>query len=378
MADQQQWVAPGAGNGATQPAPEGAPTAPEGGPSAAVEGWAPPHGPGSSPSGPGGWGAAPPIAPAPPRPGIIPLRPLTLGDIYGGVGKAVRGNPGATIGLAFLVTLAAVLPLSLLSAFLVAQADDFATGNLGEGPDAAATLESLASILPALASAPVSFLLVSFVAHVVGHGVVGRKVGAADTFATVIRRTPSLLMVVGVNLLVGLVALALLAAGPVALFQWDRTAAIWMGVLAALVYLVLMLVLSVKWGFALSVVVLEQAKGVAALRRSWQLTRRAFWRILGISLLTSLIVGFAAQVLTFPISVVGMALTFPALEGGDPTDVAMTQTVVNAVAALVTAAVTTPFTAGVSALLYIDQRIRREGLDVALITRTEQAATRGL
>ena len=45
----------------------------------------------------------------------------------------------------------------------------------------------------------------------------------------------------------------------------------------------------------------------------------------------------------------------------------MWQAILTGVASLVAGALTTPFTAGVDALLTVDQRIRREGLDVQLI-----------
>src|SRR5690625_3944619 len=43
---------------------------------------------------------APPIAA---QPGIIPLRPLTLGEIYDGAFRAVRTNPGVMFGLAAVI-----------------------------------------------------------------------------------------------------------------------------------------------------------------------------------------------------------------------------------------------------------------------------------
>ena len=51
----------------------------------------------------------------------------------------------------------------------------------------------------------------------------------------------------------------------------------------------------------------------------------------------------------------------------------MWQAIISGLASLISGAITTPFTAGVDALMAIDQRIRREGLDVQLI----HAAQRG-
>ena len=38
------------------------------------------------------------------QPGVVPLRPLTLGDIFGGALQTVRANPKATVGIAAVVT----------------------------------------------------------------------------------------------------------------------------------------------------------------------------------------------------------------------------------------------------------------------------------
>ena len=55
------------------------------------------------------------LRPRPPvqQPGVVPLRPLTLGDLFGGATLTIRRNPLATVGLAALVTLGfMVLPIS--------------------------------------------------------------------------------------------------------------------------------------------------------------------------------------------------------------------------------------------------------------------------
>ena len=48
------------------------------------------------------------------------------------------------------------------------------------------------------------------------------------------------------------------------------------------------------------VVVLERAGPAAALRRSWQLARTRFWRILGILLLTALIYFVVSEIIALP------------------------------------------------------------------------------
>ena len=57
------------------------------------------------------------------RPGIIPLRPLTLGDLYGAVTKAIRGNVAATIGLALVTSLVCLVPTTALGAWVASTGD---------------------------------------------------------------------------------------------------------------------------------------------------------------------------------------------------------------------------------------------------------------
>ncbi|GAA3310379.1 hypothetical protein [Nonomuraea dietziae] len=83
---------------AEQPPPYRAPGSPySGGPDPSA--WQQPVPP-PPPYGQQGYGYMPPPAL---RPGIIPLRPLGLGDIYDGTIKLIRSNPKAVLGLSAIV-----------------------------------------------------------------------------------------------------------------------------------------------------------------------------------------------------------------------------------------------------------------------------------
>ena len=61
-----------------------------------------------------------------------------------------------------------------------------------------------------------------------------------------------------------------------------------------------------RLGFTTAVIVLENRGVSSAFARSWRLTSgRAFWRLLGIRFLTSLVVGFAGKIITLPIALGG-------------------------------------------------------------------------
>jgi hypothetical protein len=118
--------------------------------------------------------------------------------------------------------------------------------------------------------------------------------------------------------------------------------------------------------FALSppVIVLERQPVIAALRRSRALVRGAWWRTFGILLLVNVIAQLIANILAVPF----VALTFLAawLSGGDLNVYALLPLIVTALGTIVASAVTWPFTAVATALVYVDRRMRREALDIEL------------
>jgi len=118
---------------------------------------------------------------------------------------------------------------------------------------------------------------------------------------------------------------------------------------------------------AAQVVVLEREGPVRALARSWRLVRGSFWRVLGITLLAGLIVVVTAGVLQIPFSLFG------AMAGGGNSLLPATGgnvagILISAVGGVVAGAVARPISAGVAVLLYVDLRMRREGLDLVLQT----------
>jgi hypothetical protein len=386
------WVAPGS----TPPPDQGPPPAsfPPPGPAAPPPGYAaPPPGYAAPPTGyppapPPGYAAPRPGYPAPPpgyaapppgqgfpsvaglefRPGIIPLRPLTLGDLYGAVTKAIRGNVAATIGLAVLTSLACLVPTTALGAWVASKE------TLSVESDSFGVYGVLGTYLPGLGSMLSTIALTGFLAYVIGQAVIGRKVGIGETWDGTKRRLPAIAGAVVVTFVGALLLIAVVLGLPLA---WlvavggAEAGPILLLVLGALALVLLYLFLWTRLAFVTAVIVLEGRGVWSAFARSWKLTGgMPFWRILGIRLLTSIIVGFAAGIITFPLTLAGVGIVVAV---GDEQNLFMWQAIISGLASLVSGAITTPFTAGVDALMAIDQRIRREGLDVQLI----HAAQRG-
>jgi hypothetical protein len=128
-------------------------------------------------------------------------------------------------------------------------------------------------------------------------------------------------------------------------------------VLLGLVALVLTIWFSTMLSLVTPVVVLENQGPARALARSWRLVNRSFWRVFGITLLAGIIVAIAGGILQLPFSVLG-AVSGSGIGG----------TIIIVIGTIAAGTVTRPITAGVTVLLYVDMRMRKEGLDLALRT----------
>lgn len=342
-------------------------------------GAAPPQGP-SGPGGPGGpglppgsygqYGAATP-GPGPgqgaSQPGIVPLRPLTLGEIYDGAFRAIRANPLVMFGFAAVV----VTVLVAVQAALTWTSYEQINAIVGQPAPTEADLEELygtliSTLSGSLVAAAVSFvgttILNGLLIHSVSQSVIGRTVSLGQVWALARPQLLRLLLLTLVIVLLVVLAMAiclapggvLIAAGVV-----DGGAILLLfGVLAAVPAVLVVVTGTV---LATPTLVLERAGVLTALRRGWALTRPTFWRVLGIYLLTSILVSIVAVVITGPVAALGPSL-------GDAT----VQTVLQFVSTTVATAITTPIMAAVIALLYVDVRIRLEGLDVELAAAAAQ------
>ena len=302
------------------------------------------------------------------KPGIVPLRPLQLGDILDGAVKAVRFNPKSMVGMSALVLAVFLVPSAALGVWATSASADV----LGTyGPEAEVFIGVPPSVIQAIFTGFATILLSGLLTQVVGHAVLGRKPDMAATWRSTRGR---LLALVAVNLLTGLftlVSTALLIGPGILLLVNDNTGAgVILLVLGILALIAVALAVSTKISMAGPAIVLEGHGVVAGLRRSFALTRgAAFWRVLGITLLAGLLAGIAGSLLGLPFTVVGVAVA--AVSGQDTQGGQTIVTFVSHLSALLSGAITTPFVAAVTALLYIDRRMRLEALDVVLLREAQ-------
>ena len=141
------------------------------------------------------------------KPGVIPLRPLSLSDIFNGAVGYIRANPKATLGLTtVVVVITQVLALILQVGPLAA------TGKLGvlsgsEDYSTAALLgSSLSSLAGSLATALAGILLSGMLTVVVGRAVFGSTITVGEAWQRVRGR---LLALIGFSALEVIAALLL-------------------------------------------------------------------------------------------------------------------------------------------------------------------------
>ncbi|WP_406167437.1 oxidoreductase [Streptomyces sp. NBC_00996] len=347
-----------------------------------TSGWGP-SGPYGGP--PGGWGWAP--APPPPKPGVIPLAPLGVDTVFGGAFATMRRYGRSLFGLAVLVHLAlgALVAGAAVVAYAAVSDHLHALYDTPRNPPWAEMRPVLLAFGAVWAFALVGFTLAgAFVqascAATIHDAVLGRRATLGQIWRRTWPRTPSVL---GVTLLLGLILLI-----PTLLFL-AVFASLFLALLlgsaplyGAFFLLTLLAVplavwLYVLFCFAPAAAVLEAAGPVQALRRSVRLVRGAWWRTFGITLLgglTALIVSLAVR-LPLAFAAPGPqpydASSPPVTDAAD----AFAQSLPHAgvylflslAGSLLTQLFAMVFLPLVTALLYIDQRIRKEGLADVLL-----------
>jgi hypothetical protein len=304
------------------------------------------------------------------KPGVVALRPLTLGDLYDGAFKTIRRNPGAMIGLSFLVCTAFMVVPTLITLGLAASGNlafslSGSTGSSFDN-DVASLMQNLGSLFGSLATV----ILNGVVVGIVGEAVLGRRTSIGQAWATVRGRIWRLigLLLLDVAVFVVLVGLAA-AIGLLLGFQVGLAAGLLTGIPLGIAAFVGFVFLQIRFFLlAPAALVLERTTVFASLRRAADLSRGQWWRLFGIQLLTALVVGLVSQVVAIPLAGVAVAGGF-LLDG---TVGALVFIFASYASQILVGALTTPFTSGVTALQYVDQRIRKEALDVELIAASQR------
>ncbi|MDA0632810.1 glycerophosphoryl diester phosphodiesterase membrane domain-containing protein [Nonomuraea sp. MCN248] len=316
------------------------------------------------------------------RPGIIPLRPLGLGDIYDGTIKLIRSNPKAVLGLSAVAALLVAIPVAVGQGFVFGTMTPYLDEStaFGAGDPALTSGSLVAQLAGSLVSAAISFVAVTVLTgvltRILGRAVFGGRITAQEAWRTTKSRLPALFGVVALQGLIMLVP----AAVTVAVLAVAITAGVSAG--ATIVVFLLMFLLSLayvlffraRFAFAPAAVVLEGRGPIDAMRRSWSLVTGQFWRVLGILVLTMLIVGLITTVLQLPFTIAGSLI---GILGEGSVGTVVISSVLVAIAGMLGAMLTYPLEAGVSGLLYADRRMRSEAFDLVLQTAAIEQQRQG-
>ncbi|MFJ1795706.1 hypothetical protein [Kitasatospora griseola] len=335
-------------------------------------------------SGPGGWGQGPwGAVPLAPKPGVIPLRPLSFGEMFNAVFDTIRRYPKALYLPLLAVAGIGVVPVVLVMVLCVGSLRD-ALDRLPDGDEAATGQQmwdvmgpmllvflvcGLALLAVYLVAAPLSTVVLR--AAALGRPMTTRQAWkeaaprlwpAVQSEATVI--VPMILAYV--LALVAPIVLAVLTRNPLPM--------LFMLLLVPAVGITILFV-TIRLTLQVPVLVLEETRPVAAVRRAWRLNEGNWWRSLLLSVVVSMAGRLAANVVLVPLWVVITSL-MPALVIDDvdaqrPSEMISTGgltvvMVLGALLMLLFTVVTAPLSPLANGVMYIDRRIRKERLDIAL------------
>ncbi|WP_400993938.1 hypothetical protein [Agromyces sp. GXQ0307] len=296
--------------------------------------------------------------------------------------RTLRRNPAPVFGTGLVVQLAsAIATAAVFVPFLVlaiGRIESASTEDLDAIMAGTIGWLILLTLVPVAVGVVAGAFLQGVMVVEVASGTLGERLGFGALWRRAARRIGPL---IGWTLLVSVVVLGvftLLAAIVVmtALNAPDPVAII--GVVLVVVLLLLGLAvlgawLGTKLALVPSVIVLERAGIAQSVRRSWALTTGYFWRTFGLILLVGLIVSTVAQTVV-QVPVLGGTIVAVILDptgGATYEAVTIGSTLVGTVLSILVGAIVAVVQAALIAVIYIDLRMRSEGLDLELERHVE-------
>ncbi|WP_427117447.1 hypothetical protein [Pseudarthrobacter scleromae] len=317
---------------------------------------------------------------APPKPGIVPLRPLMFGEIMDGSFQTIRRNAKAMLGASLLAqSLAAILTAVLTAATATSM------GSIEAWAESASPADLTSLGLGFVAAIVLVAVLTIFIASVlqgamvvpVARSILNRPTGFKQMWVLARPRVGALMRLAALLMVAGLIAILVPAAAAVALIASMERMGVLLLIPMFLGFVALFVWIYIKLLVAPAAVVVEELGALDALRRSWDLTRANWWRILGITVVVGITVGVISQVVMIPVSLVAPLMAgFLSPHGGVGQDVSIAVAVgiITAVLGALAGALGYAFQTSVMALIYMDLRMRKDGLDISLLRMMESGA----
>jgi hypothetical protein len=274
----------------------------------------------------------------------VRLRPLPVGELLDETFKLYRRHFNVIAGVAIVVILPNLL-LTLLSGSYKANTFSYlqqVLQNLND-PTALQAIQNRQTQFTGsplyLASFPIALILLPITGGALFRATTSLAAGNVETIGSVLLGTVKrYFAIAGIGILTVLVVLGCVAIVTIPIVLW----------------------VLIRWAVAMPALFGEGVGPVKAVGRSWSLTRDNWWRTLGILLLVSIMVSLIQAALGALFT--GIAAVIPGLS--DDIRAGLVTTVSTLISALVGALSPIAIT-----LLYLDLRVRKEGLDLDQLAR---------
>ena len=364
------------------------PGGPPGEPPAGRPGWGGGWGdPGPPPAGPN-WGVTPPnwgggpswgsTRPEAPKPGVVPLRPLGFGELLDGAFTTVQRYPKIMLGLstAVMAVLTAAYFLTLFVGFgEIVTADPDQLTRISDRTWVGMGATGLAL---GLVSWVATSVLTGMITVTVARGVLGRPATVGEVWRA---SRPHILRLLAVTFLIAAVFVVAIVVAIVAValaFLANLAVGILTAIVLAAALIFFGIVFATRTALSSAVLVLEtqpvdaaqpyaghrRIPVVAAIRRSWGLVHGRTPRTFGILFVANVVASVVSSVIqtAFTLLATGLGAGLgDSFQGGE-----FLALVLAGIGGLAASVLQIAFLAAVNALVYVDARMRSEGLDITL------------
>jgi hypothetical protein len=304
---------------------------------------------------------------------VIPLRPLGVGEILDGAVSTMRTYWRTVLGISLTVAVVTEIVVILLQGLVLNDTTDAEALN-----DPSATLSEVSRAMGDAMLGSVVVLAITLIGTVMAtallttvtsRAVLGRPVTTGEAWRD---SRPQVMKLLGLILLLMLIAVGIVVVGVlpgilVAVSGAEGAGAA-VAVLGGLGAGVVALWLMMRFSLASPALMLEKQGIVKSMSRSARLVRGSWWRVFGIQLLAGIIANIMAAIVVLPFTFLAAAFSGDGFTGflEGTGDLGWTFLIISGIGSVIGSMITFPITAGVTVLLYIDQRIRREALDLDL------------
>jgi hypothetical protein len=260
---------------------------------------------------------------------------MGIGDILGTAAGIFRRSPGTVLPIAVVLT---TLQQVVLVAMLLLTREIPTRGDLVSGASQLSAGGLIGTLLQLVVGSLIGAVLTAMIVVLVAEDLLGQRLSVADLWNRVRSRLLAIIWASLITSVLATLALPLLILPGMML---------WAG-----------------WALTVPALLLERLGPIRAMRRSWQLAWPDVWRVLAIRALSVTVGSGILYVIALPFSALGVIAT----DNATPTDdqASLLLLFLAAVGSILGGIIMRPFLAAVLALLYLDRRMRAEGMDLVL------------